>query len=180
MSQAKDAFQYSIKDSEELLEHFDSLNTLPPSPNSEVLRRAGLVMLLTAWETYVEDRIREELGLQLRLISGSHCGDFIRIKLEDELKRFHNPGAAKTRKLFIDYLGVDVTEGWCGLNLDAEASRKALDGWIQKRGQAVHRSKVSTAGAPAAHLVKRDDLDKAIRFIKMLVEKTDEKLAKLL
>lgn len=177
MSKARDAFNYSIKDSEELLEHFDSLNTLPPPPNVEVLKRAGLVMALTAWETYVEDRIREELNIQLRLISGSHCGDFIRHKLEGELKRFHSPDSTKTRQLFIDYLGLDVTENWCGLSLDAAASRKALDSWIQKRGQAVHRSKVNLTGAPAAHLVKRDDLDKAIRFIKMLVEKTDELLS---
>lgn len=131
-------------------------------------------MALTAWETYVEDRIREELNIQLRLISGSHCGDFIRQKLEGELKRFHNPDAAKTRQLFIDYLGIDVSESWIGLNLDAAASRKALDGLINKRGQAVHRSKVNVSGPPAAHLVRREDLEKAIRFIKILVEKTDE------
>lgn len=176
MSNAMQAFQYSIKDAEELLEHFDALNSSTPPPNAEILKRAGLVMALTAWETYIEDRVNEALRIQLRLIAGSHCGDFIQKKLEGELKRFHNPDASKTKQLFLDYLGVDVTLGWDSINADATTNKKALDGWISKRGQAVHRSKVNPSGPPAAHLVRRDDLDKAIRFLKMLVERTDQYL----
>lgn len=174
MSNAKQTFLYSIKDAEELLEHFDALNSNPPPSNSEVLKRAGLVMALTAWETYVEDRIREALCIQLRLLAGSHSGEFIRQKLEGELKRFHSPDSSKTRQVFMDYLGVDVTETWVGLNADAAANRKALDAWISKRGQAVHRSKVTVSGPSAAHLVRREDLEKVIRFVKLLVDKTDE------
>lgn len=174
MSKAEQAFQYSIKDAEELLEHFDSLNGKPPPANAEVLKRSGLVMALTAWETYVEERVREALGIQLRLIAGSRCGDFMSEKLESELKRFHNPDSPKTKQLFLDYLGVDVTTSWVGMSTDAAGNRKALDAMISKRGQAVHRSKVQNTGAPAAHLVKRDDLEKAIRLIKLLVEKTDQ------
>ncbi|HCH7658952.1 TPA: hypothetical protein NNA95_000755 [Pseudomonas aeruginosa] len=176
MSIAMQAFQYSIKDAEELLEHFNALNTSTPKENAEVLKRAGLVMALTAWETYVEDRISEALRIQLRLIAGSHCGDFIQKKLETELKRFHNPDSSKTRQLFVDYLGVDVTEGWVSINADAAANRRVLDSWISKRGQAVHRSKVTSNGPPAGHLVRRDELEKIIRFLKMLVEKTDQYL----
>lgn len=174
MSKAEQAFQYSIKDAEELLEHFDALNANPPPANAEVLKRAGLVMALTAWETYVEDRVTEALAIQLKLIKGSRCGDFMAEKLENELKRFHNPDSAKTRQLFLDYLGVDVTASWAGMSTDAVGNRKALDALISKRGQAVHRSKVQSTGVPAAHLVKRDDLDKAIRLIKLLVQKTDQ------
>jgi len=53
MSRAYQSFEYGIKDAEELLAHFDAINTNPPPPNAEVLKRAGLVMALTAWETYV-------------------------------------------------------------------------------------------------------------------------------
>jgi len=56
------------------------------------------------------------------------------------------------------------------------AIRKALDGWISKRGQAVHSSKVNAGGALAAHLVRRDNLEKAIRFVKLLVDKSDQYL----
>ena len=61
MSRAYQGFEYGIKDAEELLAHFDAINTKPPPPNAEVLKRAGLVMALTAWETYVEDRLLEEI-----------------------------------------------------------------------------------------------------------------------
>lgn len=176
MSLAMQAFQYSIKDAEELLEHFDALNGSTPPASAEVLKRAGLVMALTAWETYVEDRINEALRIQLRLIAGSHCGDFIRKKLEIELKRFNNPDSSKTKQIFVEYLGVDVTVGWVSINADAVANKKTLDGLISKRGQAVHRSKVSTGGVAATHLVRREELEKAIRFLKMLVEKTDQHL----
>jgi hypothetical protein len=50
MSKAKLSFESSIKDAEDLLAHFDNMPK-PPPPNAEVLKRAGLVMALTAWET---------------------------------------------------------------------------------------------------------------------------------
>ena len=59
MSQAGDAFAHSIRDAENLLAHFDTLNTKPPPPELEVLKRTGLIMAMTAWETYVEDESRE-------------------------------------------------------------------------------------------------------------------------
>ena len=59
MSQAFLQFEQGIKDSEELLAHFDSINQSPLPASAEVLKRAGLVMALTAWETYVEDRVTE-------------------------------------------------------------------------------------------------------------------------
>ena len=100
MSEAKQTFDQSIKDAEELLGHFDAINTKPPPPNAEVLKRAGLIMAFTAWETYVEDRIAE--GVKARIIAagdGSTFGNFVQRRLDEELKRFHNPTAAKTRQL---------------------------------------------------------------------------------
>lgn len=44
---------------------------------------------------------------------------------------------------------------------------------IAKRGDAVHRSRPMNNGAPAAHLIKRDELEKVIRFTKELVKATD-------
>ena len=70
MSKAKITFESSIKDAEDLLAHFDSMPK-PPPENAEVLKRAGLVMALTAWETYVEDRVREEVQARLRVVNGS-------------------------------------------------------------------------------------------------------------
>ncbi|MFM7332040.1 MAG: HEPN domain-containing protein [Brachymonas sp.] len=176
MSKAKAAFESSIKDAEDLLAHFDALPK-PPPENAEVLKRAGLVMALTAWETYVEDRVLEEVSTRLRVVNGSYVGKFVLRRLEEELRRFHNPTSEKARKLFSDFLEVDVTAKWEWQHYDSTKAKKTLDELLSKRGGAVHRSKPSTAGiSPAPHLVKREDLEKSIRFLKGLVEVTDKAL----
>ena len=85
MSKALQSFEFGIKDADELLAHFDAINANPPPANAEVLKRAGLVMALTAWETYVEDRLTEEMGKKLAAVSGSYIGDFVLKKLHHDL-----------------------------------------------------------------------------------------------
>ena len=176
MSKAYQNFESGIKDAEELLAHFDAINVKPPPPNAEVLKRAGLVMALTAWETYVEDRVVEEVERRLEVVAGSFVGDFVLSRLKLELKQFHNPNSEKTKKIFRDYLGLDITEGWSWSNFAPEAAKATLNTWISKRGDAVHRSKQVSSGPPTAHLIKRDELVKVIRFIKDLVKATDAHL----
>lgn len=173
MSRAMQSFEYGIKDAEELLAHFDNANDHPPPANAEVLKRAGLVMALTAWETYVEDRLEEEMNQRLGVVAGSYVGDFVLKKLAADLKQFHNPTAEKTKRIFLEYLGLDVTDGWCWANHEPEKVKATLNGWISKRGDAVHRSRPVSNGTPVAHLVKRDELEKVIRFLKELVKATD-------
>ena len=177
MSKSAEAFKDQIKDAEDLLAHFDA-QAKPPPANAEVLKRAGLVMALTAWETFVEDRVREELVSRLRVISGSLVGKFVLSKFEEDLRRFHNPTSEKTRKLFQEFLEIDVTTFWGWQHVDAAKAKKTLDELISKRGDAVHRSKPVLIGAvPAPHLVKREDLERSIKFLKSLVEATDKALA---
>ncbi len=173
MSRAYQSFEYGIKDAEELLGHFDNLNGNPPPANAEVLKRAGLVMALTAWETYVEDRILESMDKKLGAVSGSYIGDFVAKRLQQDLKQFHNPNSEKTKKIFQEYLGIDVTAGWIWPNSDIDKAKTALNHWIGKRGDAVHRSRPVSNGGPTAHLIKRDELEKVIRFIKELVKATE-------
>ena len=89
MSQAYLQFEQGIKDAEELLALFDATNANPPPPSSEVLKRAGLVMALTAWETYVEDRVTEEMNKKLQVVAGSYIGNFVQNRLKSDLKTFH-------------------------------------------------------------------------------------------
>jgi len=120
------------------------------------------------------DRIVEAVTARLKVVNGSPLGKFVSSKLGEELRRFHNPTSDKTRRLFLDYLEVDVTAGWKWQHYDPASARKTLEDLLSKRGDAVHRSRPSLSGTPpAAHLLKRDDLEKAIRFLKGLVEATD-------
>lgn len=176
MSQAKTTFDDAIRDAEELLAHFDKVNTQPPPENAEVLKRAGLIMAFTAWETYVEDRVAEALRTRLGTEGDTPATRFVQRRLDDELKRFNNPNTDKTRRLFLDFLEIDVTTCWTWNQYDCPKVKSTLDDLIGKRGEAVHRSKAPRNGSPAPHLVTRDDLKRAISFLKSLVAATEKAL----
>ncbi|MDM0029589.1 HEPN domain-containing protein [Variovorax saccharolyticus] len=176
MPNAKETFEISIKDATQLLDHFKAINTLPPPPSAEVLKRASLITACTAWETYVEDRVRETVTWRLAA-SPSFQNEFIDRHLQNTLKQFHNPDSDKTIKLFKDFLGVDVSEAWVWPNYSSERARKDLDTLIKKRGEAVHRSKAPSAGVPVPHLITKDQLETAIRLVVNLVEATDKATA---
>jgi hypothetical protein len=54
MSGAGKSFECAIKDAEELLIRFDKENNNASESNSETLKRAGMVIAMAAWETYVK------------------------------------------------------------------------------------------------------------------------------
>jgi len=126
MSKARERFDMSIRDAEDLLQHFDN-QPKPPPQNAEVLKRARLVMALTAWETYIEDLIEEVVLGGNPHAGAGHAERFMQARLREELKRFHNPTSDKTRKLFQDYGGVDVTNQWRWPNFDPASAKKKLD-----------------------------------------------------
>lgn len=173
MSIASDTFAQSILDAENLLKHFNTLNSKPPPPELEVLKRAGLIMAMTAWETYVEDRILEATASRLQGLADSTIASFVQSKLDDEIKRLHNPTSEKTLQLFRDYAGVDLTDKWSWNNADAKTVRDRLNQYIKLRGDVVHRSRTISPGPPKAHPVTKEDLEKAIRFLKVLVQCTE-------
>jgi len=176
MSSASNAFEQSILDAGNLLAHFNTLNSKPPPPEIEVLKRAGLVMAMTAWETYVEDRVTEALANRLHSLTDDAFAAFIRAKLADELKRLHNPTSDKTIQLFRDYANVDLTDKWTWSNMDARAARDRLNQYMKLRGDVVHRSRAVTSGPPQPHLVTKEDLERAIRFLRNLVAATERAL----
>jgi hypothetical protein len=176
MSQAKLTFDAAIQDAEELLGHFNRLNSHPPPRNAEVLKRAGLIMAFTAWETYVEDRVREALSARLGSEGDGPSARFVQRRFDEELKKFNNPNTEKTRRLFQDFLEVDVTASWQWNQHDVPKVKTTLDTLIAKRGEAVHRSSPKRDGPPAPHLITKDELKKAINFLKALVEATEKAL----
>lgn len=178
MSDARDIFELAISDAEQLLECYDHLNkaeskTQPP----EVLKRATLIMTLTAWETYVEDIAKELVQSKYGMVMGSKLGKIIEDRLEAQLKYFNNPGSKKTRDLFEEFFDIDVTEAWVWNNVPtSKESCTQLNNWLKKRGEAVHRAQTNKT---ESHIVKRDELDKCIRFFRELVNVTDKKLSEI-
>jgi hypothetical protein len=177
MSQAAETFDLSIKDAENLLGHFNALNTQPPPPETEVLKRAGLIMAMTAWETYVEDRVQEAVEKRLAALKDASIVNFVRSRLEEEIKRLHNPDSAKTIRLFRDYAGVDLNTAWAWNNYSLEQVCEQLDRYLKQRGDVVHRSRPAMPGSPPApHAVRKEDLQRVIAFIRSLVKATEAAL----
>ena len=173
MSEAAKLFDRSIKDAQELLDRFDEEKSHPSSRDSETLKRAGMVLAMAAWETYVKDRIGEEFKVYLKAVEGSPLGRFVQKRLDQDLKRFYNPNSERTKLIFNDYFEVDVTQGWVWNNYNSAQAKKTLNTLVSKRGDAAHQANTSTNPNGDPHLVKRDELEKAIRFLKGLVTATD-------
>jgi hypothetical protein len=126
MSVAKTAFDQGIQDAEQLLEYFTRLNAEDPAPR-EVLKRAGLIMACTAWETYVEERVSESLSARISQEGETESTRFVRARFAEELKRFNNPTTEKTRKLFRDFLSISITEAWQWNSYYSEKACQRLD-----------------------------------------------------
>ncbi|MGY0564498.1 MAG: HEPN domain-containing protein [Paraglaciecola chathamensis] len=176
MTKAKKEFEIGISDAQDLITYYDELNGVKDrSHPPEVLKRAALIMALTAWETYVEDVAAELINEKYGMVMGSQLGNIVQRKLNDHLKVFNNPDSKKTKDLFLEFFGFDVTESWVWGNYQtAQDSRAALNKWLKKRGEAVHRTQINKQNP---HIVKRDELDKCLRFFKELVDITDKSLS---
>jgi hypothetical protein len=170
MTEAGKLFNLSIKDAEDLLMRFDSEMDSTTERNPEALKRAGIVMALAAWETYIKDRFKEEIVVWLSSVKGSLLGNFVQRKVDEDLKRFFNPNSDRTRQLFKSYFEIDITNSWKWDNYHPPQAKKVLNELISKRGDAAHQANTSL-GEP--HAIKRDELEKAIRFLKGLVKATD-------
>ena len=87
-SEASVTFQHVIKDAEDLVQHFDRLNSKPPPPENEVLKRATLIMAFAALETYFEDRLVEAVKA-ITSTDESRLSQFMCEGLANDLKVFH-------------------------------------------------------------------------------------------
>jgi len=174
-SQALEAFKHAIQDSTDLLKHFDALNTKPPPPDIEVLKRASLVMALAALETYFEDRIVEAINA---MCDKSNTDDFIQNFYRNSLE-VHSPSTERVRQIFQKYLSLDVSDAWSWNNSDPTKAKAELNRLVKKRGDIAHRSLRPTNGEaqPKQHAVTRDDLRKHIHFITQIASTTDSFLA---
>ncbi len=171
-SQALQLFETAITDAEKLINIFDKLPSPEAQQQNEVLKRAALIMTLTAWESYIEAFLLERVAQKIDGITGSFSGNFIQRKLTIEIGKLHNPTSDKVKLLSQEFLEQDLTEQWRWANTEPSDARRQLNHWLNKRGDAVHNACPSN-DPKKPHLVKRDDLEKAVRFFKELVRVTD-------
>lgn len=183
ISKAIQTFEHAIQDALDLLQHFDNLNTNPPPPEIEVLKRASLVMAMAALETYFEDRLVEaSVTICSKRGNDNFLAAFLKESLDNDLKYFHTPSTDRVRAIYKKYLGVDVTEGWSWNNVQPAEAKIELNHLARKRGDVAHRSwrPINGQPQPQRHIVTREDLRKHINFVRQLARATDAHLAEKL
>jgi hypothetical protein len=179
-SRAIQTFDHAIQDAIDLLNHFDALNTKPPPPQIEVLKRASLVMALAALETYFEDRLLEASEtICAKSSDEAFLTQFLKESLTNDLKYFHTPSTDRVRPLFQKYLGIDVTESWAWNNVEPAGARAELNRLAKNRGDIAHRSWRPANGQPQPqkHAVTRDEMRRHIHFVRQIAQATDAHLA---
>lgn len=135
-------FDTAIGDAERLLELFDKLSK-PEQQANEVLKRAALVMTLTAWETFIESWLRAQVCQKLAALKGSFAGDHIQKKFTDAINQLNNPNSHKVRQLSLEFLQFDVTDQWQWNNFDKQAVCAQLNKYQALRGEVVHQGRSS-------------------------------------
>jgi hypothetical protein len=114
---------------------------------------------------------------RLAALADSSIGNFVQLKLDEEIKRLHNPTSDKSIQLFRDFAGVDLTDHWEWNNYPSKLVRERLNQYMKLRGDVVHRSRTVQAGQNQAHPVRKEDLERVISFLKDLVKATEKGLA---
>ena len=171
MTKAAEEFQKSICDVEVLLKILVKMMSSELEQDQiHILKRAGLVIAMATWETYIKDCARELYAKRLEMLSGFEGVpiDKYRATFDKDLEHFYNPNTERTREFFLVHLKRNVTTHW------AEAQFQ-LDKWIEKRGEAAHVA--PKKGNNEEHLLSKKELEKIVEGLIRLVEVMENALS---
>jgi len=124
----------------------------------DALHRAGVVMTVAAWESYIEKVVMEgvdAIGRQAGLVAAApppvaaapplwarHVFGLRHAELATSIKRFNTPNATNVRNLFLEALEFDPWPCWTWhvgpRQWNAEEMRRRLNSWLDVRHSVAH------------------------------------------
>ncbi len=172
----------------------------------EVLSKSAVVLVTACWEAYVEDVAKEAFDSMLAqasspdvfpnkvlvlagkelheeknatgmwMLSGDGWRSVLKRHREQVfssgVERFNRPISAHVDDLFLNLIGLKrVSSVWKWQGMNHENARKLLDQYVETRGRIAHRLKLDTP-------VHKPYAQGYLRHVELLVEKTDEGVAK--
>lgn len=203
---ARGNFEHSLADVQILLRFHDTETKKKsgrPDRTLEVFKRAGVILAVTAWETYVEDSLKSQVQERVKAAktpqdlqatfnsvaqawlcsapkppdlakwTGSGWQEVILERLRVEVDTLNTPNSSNVEKLFKRYLGLEITKHWKWQGTASKDARRKLDDLVSLRGQLVHRGKELFEGKASAH---RKHVVDAVSLLERLVQCTDEAL----
>jgi RiboL-PSP-HEPN len=202
VSFARINFDFAIDDVNRLLKLHDAETKRErgrPSRQVEVFKRAGVILSVTAWESFFEDTIRgcaeryiqaavsptdvqklfnsvaqawlQESPKPPELAKWTADGwkPFLRTKLDADLQALNTPNTENLKALSKRYLEIDITAHWSWKRTSAVDAATRLDKLIRLRGELAHRGPDLFKGAS----VHRKQVVDAVLLLKNLVECTE-------
>lgn len=174
-----------------------------PDPNLEVFKRAGVILSVTAWETFIEDTLADafdkilaaartpnDVERTFNAVANAWLSDnprppqlaewtldgwkeMLRRQLQKDIEGLNTPNSTNIARLTKRYFGKDVTASWHWKGVSALAAQRRLDALILLRGKLVHRSKELFESASS---VRRRDVSGALELLNRLTQVTEEAL----
>jgi hypothetical protein len=126
--------------------------------SQDALHRAGVVLTVAAWESYIESVVLEALNvieseafdthavLPPPPVSpwARHAFFLYRTQIETKVKRFHTPDATGVRDLLQESLACNIWPSWHWTarrrHWNSEEMRKRLNAWLRIRHAVAHGS----------------------------------------
>ncbi|MGV3754830.1 MAG: HEPN domain-containing protein [Verrucomicrobiota bacterium] len=120
-----------------------------PAAVADVINRSCIVLLVAAWEAYVEDILQEGYAWVLRHHESSRTMPNVGFNLEyrkktqalrKELAKLHNPDTGRIEPMFSKYLGLNqISSQWTWNAMTSDIAIKKLNELIRYRGAIAHR-----------------------------------------
>jgi hypothetical protein len=130
-----------LRDAEELDDAHAQLRTGNPGRQYGIasLNRAAVIMSVSAWESYIEELVRE--SVQALQPVGPNLGAWpaLNVFVTAQLNRFHTPNTANVTRLIHDCLGLaNVHLAWSWQNCTPVQAAQRLDSAMQARHRIAH------------------------------------------
>jgi hypothetical protein len=131
-----------LMDAEDLDDCHTQLRTGTPGRQYGIaaLNRAAVVMSVSAWESYIEQLMRESLAV-LQPVPPAAPGTWPALSayITGAAARFNTPNAANVARLIRECVGLpDVTSSWIWKNTPAVQAVRRLDDALDYRHQIAH------------------------------------------
>lgn len=173
------------------------------SLHNEVLKRAGIILSITAWETYIEDTLTarfkyriaqckepREMQSAFNLVAeewlnskptppqvakwaSSGWKQMVSNRFYADIEALNTPNSINIRRLTKRYLGFDLTTRWKWPGVSSQQACQKLDDLIKLRGRLAHRGRDVRAKRA---LVSRSELVKALSLVTRLAFLTEMKI----
>lgn len=182
-----------------LLAHVDNLETIHGNlaagrgrrHRQDALHRAGVVISIAAWESYVEAVLKEAIEA-IRPAAGSPLPAILvhRIAERDANKKvseFNTPNAENVRRLFQEHLDFDPWPHWIWVagtrrNWNSDFMRTRLNEWLKIRHCVAHGAPFPTTiamlrNSHGGYSIRLEHLQDCRDFVRQLATVTDAALA---